>query len=137
MSFFADRCPHCGRMIEQRTEMQNGDFHALCTDLHKQQDWPRKSGLKISVLAWKRLMVATWERAHGRPAEFYPALDGQGFDVVYKRTSRMDKTEMQELLHFANAWAANEGVVRTKSKRMLREEEEREAFDQLERSAHG
>lgn len=135
MSFFCDRCPSCGVLIEQRDEAQNGDFHSLCTDLSKQLHWPRGSGLRIPVLAWKRLLVAAWEREHGRPAEFYPSLDGRGFDVVYKRTSRMARTEMQELLHFANAWAANEGVVRTKSKRMLREEEEQEAFDQLERSA--
>ena len=127
-SFFADYCPSCGVYIEIRTEAQNGDFHALCTDLHKQQDWPRGSGLKIPVLAWKRLLVATWERAHGRPAEFYPALDGKGFDVVYKRTSRMAKTEMQELLHFSNAWAAENGVVRTKSKRQQREEAEEKAL---------
>lgn len=121
-SFFADYCPHCGKFIEVRTQGQNGDFHMLCTDLSKQRDWPRKSGCKISVLAWKRLLVAAWEREHGRHAELYPTIDGEGFDVVYRRTSRLSRTEMQELIHFGNAWAANEGVVRSKSKREREEE---------------
>jgi len=57
-----------------------------------------------------------------RPAEIYEALDGQGFDTVYTRSSRMSRQEIEGLLHFGNAWAAENGVVRTKSRRQLREE---------------
>ena len=124
MNFFAANCPNCGVLIEQRTEAQNGQLHALCSDLSKQQDWPRGSGIKIGVVAWKRLLIAAWERAHERPPEIYPAIDGHGFDVVYKRSSRMSRQEMEGVLHFGNAWAAENGVVRTKSMRQLREEEE-------------
>lgn len=112
MSFFADHCPNCGAFIEQRNTGQNGAFHALCAEIDRALDWPRGSGLKIGVLPWKRLLVAAWERTHGRRAELYPALDGEGFDVVYKRSSRLSKKEMSELLEFANAWAAENGVVR-------------------------
>lgn len=132
MSFFADRCPNCGVRIEVRTEVQNGQLHALCTDLANQVPWPRGSGCKISALAYKRLLTAAWERAHERPAEIYPALDGHGFDAVYTRTSRMSRQEMEGMLHFGNAWAAEEGVVRTKSKRQLREEEASDALAQIE-----
>ena len=132
MGFFASRCPNCGVLIEQRTETQNGQLHALCTDMANQLDWPRGSGCKISALAFKRLLIAAWERAHERPAEIYPALDGHGFDVVYTRSSRMSRQEMEGVLHFGNAWAAENGVVRTKSKRQLREEEERDALAALE-----
>ena len=123
-----DRCPYCERWIQRRTEGQNGDLHALCTDMAEQLDWPRKSGNKIDAEAWKRLLMSAWERTHGRQAEFYPSLDCVGFDVVYRRTSLLSRTEMQEVLHFVNAWAANEGVVRTKSKRQQREEEEERAL---------
>lgn len=128
MSFFAANCPNCGVRIEQRTEAQNGQLHALCTDLSKQCDWPRGSGNKIGVVAWKRLLIASWERAHERVAEIYPALDGHGFDVVYTRTSRMSRQEMEGVLHFGNVFAAENGVTRTKSKRQLRSEAEEEAW---------
>lgn len=109
--FFCSQCPNCGCRIEVRTVEQNGLFHLLCTTLSKQCDWPRNSGKKISVLAWKRLLISAWERAHGRAAEFYPALDGAGFDVVYRRSSRLSKKEFSELQEFATAWAAQEGVL--------------------------
>ena len=130
--FDGQNCPRCGLLIEPRTEGQNGQLHALCTDMSKQLDWPRGSGCKISELAFKRLLIAAWERAHERPAEIYPALDGHGFDVVYTRSSRMSRQEMEGVLHFGNAWAAEAGVVRTKSKRQLREEEAADALAQLE-----
>jgi hypothetical protein len=44
------------------------------------------------------------------PAELYPAIDGQGFDVVYQRTSRMAQEEMRELIDFAESWALEQGV---------------------------
>jgi len=110
MSFFADFCPECGAYIEVRTEGQNGAFHALVAEIDKQLDWPLGSGNKIGLLPWKRLLVAAWERAHGRPAEFFPCIDGAGFDTVYRRTSRLSKKEMSGLLEFTNAWAAEHGV---------------------------
>ena len=55
-------------------------------------------------------MVAAYDRAHGRSAEFYPALDGQGFDVVFRRTSRMAEEEIRELILFAESWAIDNGV---------------------------
>lgn len=79
-------------------------------ELSEQLDWPRGSGNKIGIEAWKRLLVSAFERAHGRPAELYPAIDGQGFDVVYQRTSRMAQEEMRELIDFAESWAIEQGV---------------------------
>ena len=90
-SFFAASCPSCGAWIEQRSAKQSGAFHAICSELHRQIDWPRGSGNKISVIAWKRLLVCAWERSNDRSADIYPALDGHGFDMVYRRTSRMHK----------------------------------------------
>ena len=56
-------------------------------------------------------MVAAFEREKGRHVEVYPAIDGHGVDVVYRRTSRMTQEVIRELIHFAEAWAIDQGVV--------------------------
>jgi hypothetical protein len=103
-----DRCPHCAGVLRERSIEQNAKLHAVLQDIATQKQW---SGKWLDVEAWKRLIVAAWERAEGRAAEFYPAIDGAGFDVVYRRTSRMNKNEMVELIEYATAWATENGVV--------------------------
>lgn len=102
-----DKCPNCGINIRQRSVEQNARLHALLHDISTQKQW---AGQWLDIEAWKRLMVAAWERSEGRPAEFYPALDGNGFDVVYRRTSRMNKQEMIDLIEYATAWAVQNGI---------------------------
>ena len=102
-----DRCPHCNGTLRERSIEQNSKLHALLHDISTQKQW---SGQWLDIEAWKRLIVAAWERAEGRQAEFYPAIDGVGFDVVYRRTSRMNKQEMIDLIEFATAWAVQNGV---------------------------
>lgn len=115
-----DRCPFCNRWIRQRTPENNSAFHAILNDISEQRDWPKGSGVMLDVEQWKRLMISAYERAHGRRAEFFPAIDGQGFDVVYRRSSKMSDIEMSEMKHFARAWAIENDVV-------LREPPERDA----------
>ena len=102
-----DRCPHCAGVIRERSLEQNDKLHALLSDIARQQKW---NGQFLDVEAWKRLFVSAWERANQRPAEFYPSLDGQGFDVVYRRTSRMNKKEMSELVEYITAWAIDKEI---------------------------
>jgi hypothetical protein len=102
-----DRCPRCGETLRERTTEQNAALHATLTDISRQKLW---AGKRLDVEAWKRLMVAAFERANKHPAEFYPALDGQGFDVVYRRTSHMSKKELSELLEYVTAWAVDNEV---------------------------
>lgn len=102
-----DRCPRCKATLRERSIEKNAHLHAVLSAISKQKQW---AGKWLDIKAWKRLMVAAWERAHGRTAEFYPALDGQGFDVVYRRTSRMAEEEIRELIVFAEAWAIENGV---------------------------
>ena len=102
-----DRCPRCNAILRERSIEQNAKLHALLHEISIQKQW---SGKWLDVEAWKRLMVAAWERSEGRPAEFYPALDGSGFDVVYRRTSRFNKNEMIDLIEYATAWAIQNGV---------------------------
>lgn len=94
-------------VLRERSIEQNDKLHALLTDIAKQKQW---AGQWLDVEAWKRLMTAAWARANGQSAEFYPALDGAVFDLVYRRTSRMNKQEMSELLEYATAWAIENGV---------------------------
>jgi hypothetical protein len=103
-----DKCPHCAGVLRERTTEQNAKLHALLTDISQQREW---AGKHIDVEAWKRLMVAAWERANKHPAEFYPAIDGQGFDVVYRRTSRLAKQDMIDLIEYVTAWAVDNGIV--------------------------
>jgi hypothetical protein len=102
-----DRCPHCSGILRERSVEQNAKLHALLSDIASQKQW---AGKWLDVEAWKRLLVAAWERAEGRAAEFYPAIDGAGFDIVWRRTSRMNKQEMIELIEYATAWAVQNDV---------------------------
>ena len=105
-----DRCPHCKGTLRERTTEKNARFHAVMGELSAQRDWPRGSGQYIDIEVWKRLIVAAYERAHGRHAEMYPAIDGDGMDVVYRRTSRMAQQEMRDLIDYAESWAVENGV---------------------------
>jgi len=103
-----DKCPHCGRLIRQRTVEKNAHLHAVLSDISKQKQW---AGKWLDVEAWKRLMVAAFEREKGNSVELYPAIDGHGIDIVYRRTSRMSQEEIRELIYFAEAWAIEHGIV--------------------------
>ena len=46
-------------------------------------------------------------RATGEPVQYLPALDGQGIDIVWRRTSEMTQREMRDLLEFISAWQAD------------------------------
>lgn len=102
-----DRCPHCGGGLIVRTVEQNAKLHALLSDIAAQKTW---AGQKLDVEDWKRLMTSAWERANNRQARIFPTLDGAGIDVLYRRTSRMSKAEMIELIEYATAWACSNGV---------------------------
>jgi len=102
-----DRCPHCAGVLRERTVEQNAKLHALLSDIAAQKQW---AGQWLDIEAWKRLLTAAWERANGRSAECYPAIDGHGFDIVYRRTSRLAKQDMVELIEYVTAWAVSNGI---------------------------
>lgn len=102
-----EHCPSCGYRLDVRSSEQNSKLHALLHDISEQKKW---AGQKLSIEDWKRLMVSAWERANGRSARMFPSLDGNGFDVVYHRTSRMTRQELSELLEYAIAWAVQNDV---------------------------
>lgn len=90
-----------------RTLDQNAALHAALTDIARQIEW---HGERMDVEDWKRLMCAAWARAERQSVTMVPALDGQGFDVLYRRTSRMTKKEVSSLLDYLHAWGTEQGV---------------------------
>lgn len=120
VSFFISRCPHCHQLIEAVTEPQKIAFQMICLELERECEWPPDSGEHIDVEHWKQLMILAYEREHAREAKILPAIDGEGWDVVFKRFARLDKHEGSEVLAFANAWAADHGVTRKLSARERR-----------------
>ena len=92
---------------EKRSTKQNVMLHAMIGHIAKTQEW---AGKKRDIETWKRLLVAAWCRATGEPVEFLPALDGAGVDIVFKRTSSLDKAECADLISFVDAWAAQQGI---------------------------
>ena len=92
---------------EKRSDAQNRLLHALLSDISKQKEW---AGAKRDVDTWKRLLTAAWLRSRGEPIEMLPALDGNGIDIVFRKTSQLTKAECAELSEFVMAWAAQNGV---------------------------
>lgn len=102
-----DRCPRCGTTLRERTNEKNAHLHAILGAISKQKQW---AGQWLDIEAWKRLLVSAYERTKGRAAEIYPAVDGHGFDVVYRRTSRMSQEEIRDLILYVESWAIDNGV---------------------------
>jgi hypothetical protein len=91
----------------RRSGAQNDLLHAVLTDISKSLKW---AGQSWDVEAWKRLMTAAWMRTRGGQPQFVPALDGHGFEVLYRRTSELSKAECTDLIEYVYAWAAEQGV---------------------------
>ncbi len=90
-----------------RTLDQNAALHAALTDIARQIEW---HGERMDIEDWKRLLTAAWCRVERQSVKLVPALDGQGFDVLYRRTSRMTKKEVSSLLDYLHAWGTDMGV---------------------------
>jgi hypothetical protein len=106
--YLVDRCPRCGAALRQRTTEKNARLHATLTEIAAQKQW---AGQWLDVETWKRLLTAAWTRAHGGHATVLPAIDGQGVDVLYRRTSRLTQEEIRDLIDYVEAWAIDQGVV--------------------------
>ena len=102
-----DRCPHCAGILRERTKEQNDLLHAVISDIAEQKQW---AGKYLSVEELKRLLIAAWERTRGNGPSMYPAVDGNGFDFIYTRSSRLAKQDMTELCDYVQAWAVDNGV---------------------------
>lgn len=92
---------------EDRTAEQNARLHALLTDISRQVE---HAGRKWNVLIWKRLCTAAWLREIGESAQMIPALDGNGFDVIYEKTSKLGVKKCASLIEWVQAFGAEHQV---------------------------
>ncbi|MFE1815602.1 recombination protein NinB [Metapseudomonas otitidis] len=92
---------------KDRTAEQNAKLHAMLTDISRQVE---HAGRKWDVLIWKRLCTAAWLREEGESATMLPALDGNGFDVIYEKTSKLGVKKCASLIEWIQAFGAEHGV---------------------------
>ena len=92
---------------QTRSLEQNALLHAALTDISQQVEW---MGKKLSVEIWKRLCMAAWLREKKEQPMLIPALDGNGFDVVFEKTSKLSTTQCSELVEWCFAFGAEHGV---------------------------
>lgn len=92
---------------ETRTLEQNSAAHAALADIMEQVTW---QGKKFNLLTWKRLTQASFLREQGEQVEMIPALDGNGFDVLYEKSSKWGKKKFSAWLEWIHAFGAQNGV---------------------------
>jgi hypothetical protein len=92
---------------EDRSSEQNAKLHAMLSDIAKQVE---HAGKKWNVLIWKRLCTAAWLREEGENATMIPSLDGNGFDVIYERTSKLGIKKCASLIEWITAFGAEHQV---------------------------
>ena len=100
---------------QKRSLKENAMLHAMLTYISKNMDW---AGQRRDVDTWKRLMVAAWCRARREQIEILPAIDGHGVDIVFRKTSKLNRAECAELIEFVFAWAAMHDLVIPEPKRV-------------------
>ena len=97
---------------------QNAKLHAMLSDISEQITW---HGKKLSADIWKRLCMAAYLREIGNSPQMVPAIDGNGFDVIFERTSKMPMSRTKtmkdsdpvfnELIEWVDAFGSQNGVV--------------------------
>ena len=92
---------------ETRNSAQNAALHAWIGEIAKSLTL---AGQRHDAEVWKRALVAAWSRARGESVLVIPAIDGQGVDLVPRRTSQLTKAECADLLEFVIAYAITNGV---------------------------
>lgn len=92
---------------ETRSTAQNSRLHAMLGELAKQCVW---HGQKFPLETWKRLCMAAWLREERQSPMLIPALDGNGVDIIYERTSKLSVTQCGSLMEWVAAFGADQGI---------------------------
>lgn len=92
---------------EDRSAEQNKKLHAMLADIARQVE---HAGMKWDVTIWKRLCTASWLRETGAAIQMIPAIDGNGIDVLYERTSKLSMKKCAELILWVEAFGAEHDV---------------------------
>lgn len=94
--------------LPKRTIDQNAMLHSLLSDIAEQVVW---HGQKFPMMVWKRLCTAAWLREHNEQPILIPALDGNGFDMIFEHTSKLNSRQFSELIEWCLAFGMQQGVV--------------------------
>jgi hypothetical protein len=85
-----------------RSLEQNDKMWAVLTDLARQLQW---HGQYLTKEEWKDVCTAALKRQ-----KVVPGIDG-GFVVIGAHTSRMSKSDVSDVIEFAQAFGAQHGVM--------------------------
>ncbi len=85
-----------------RSLAQNAMMWACLTDIAEQVSW---HGRKLAKEDWKHVLSAALYQQ-----DVVPNLNGDGFVVLGKSTSKMTVREMRDLIELAQAFGAEQGV---------------------------
>jgi hypothetical protein len=90
-----------------RSSEQNRLLHSALRDIAEQVEW---KGQRFTLEIWKRLCMASWLREQGDAPLLIPALDGNGVDIVYEKTSRLSVAACSDFLTWCYSFGAQNGV---------------------------
>lgn len=93
-----------------RSLEQNALLHGQMTDISKQVEWYKQ---KFNLTVWKRLCTYSYLREVRESPLLIPALDGNGMDVIYEKTSQMGVKQMTGLIEWNFAFGAEKDVIWT------------------------
>jgi hypothetical protein len=105
-----DQAPNdyvCEIKEKTRTLEQNALLHGIFTDFERQITW---HGNKFNKVVWKRLSTASWLREDGENPLLVPALDQNGFDVIYEKTSHLNIKQCSRLIEWCYSFGSEQGV---------------------------
>lgn len=130
-----DKCWRCGTWLRRATPEQHGALQMSLEDIATQLLWPIPEVLARfpwsgppqlhGVQWWWEMIIVAFDRlTQAEQGEMVPAIDGQGFDgrgVDFVRGARLRRQlndrEISELIEYANAFAADNGVRRRNKNR--------------------
>lgn len=95
------------KATDRRNIEQNKKIHAMLSDISAQIKHYEQT---YSVDVWKRLTMAAWLREANQQALMVPAIDGNGIEVIFERTSKLSRKRMAEFIEWVYAFGTNAGV---------------------------
>ena len=96
------------KATDRRNIEQNKKIHAMLSDISRQIKHYEQT---YSVDVWKRLTMSAWLREANENPLMIPAIDGNGIDVIFERTSKLSRKRMAEYIEWVYAFGTNAGVI--------------------------
>jgi len=96
------------KATDRRNIEQNKKIHAMLSDISRQIKHYEQT---YSVDVWKRLTMSAWLREANESPLMIPAIDGNGIDVIFERTSKLSRKRMAEYIEWVYAFGTNAGVI--------------------------